>query len=301
MFSKTVSADIEQTRSLLNISEVPGHRTEEYSKNPKNPLMIFHGLLGSLSNFKSIARNSKLSKDRRVIIGDLRNHGDSPHFPTMTLPEMAEDITLCAKAHDLSKPFILGHSLGGLVAMTAALQNPDLVKGLIVADIAPVDYSELFKEDNHRGMQWAILQAMKNMDFDALDASGAGARRTAMDLLKVDVPDEALRQFVVQNLANADGKWRWRVNLDVLISNFESAVDFSNSGVDKDATFDGPCLFIRGGSSPYVPESSFKTIMQRFPEAEIVTMPKLGHWLHAQKPTDFIQHVADFLSAHDPQ
>lgn len=285
------------TPRLLNYVELASFKTENYLKSPKLPLTVFHGLLGSSTNFRSIVKNSKISRDRRVVTADLRNHGDSFHDSSMELTEMSDDVESLVRHNSFERSLLMGHSLGGLVSMVTALRFPNLFGGIIVVDIAPVNYTEEFKGTKERSTQEHILKVMRDFDFSKVNESQEKGRNTANDILQKDIPSDPLRQFVLQNLINDGTSWGWRVNFNALLDHFDSMVDFSSAKIPEEATFDKPALFVRGEKSGYVQDRFIPTIEKRFTNAEIVAIPNCGHWLHAEKPAAFIDTVADFLNA----
>ncbi len=238
------------------------------------PLIIAHGLYGSARNWGGIAR--ALSATRRVIAVDMRNHGDSPWFDTHRYPDMADD--LIALAATLGRPVdLLGHSMGGKAAMLTAIARPDLVRRLIVADIAPVAY-------DHSHLPY--IEAMRGLDL-----TGITRRSQAEDALRGLIDTPALAAFFVQSLdltARA-----WKLNLDVLARDMAYLLGFPA----VTGAFDGPTLFLAGALSPYVAPAYRPQIRALFPRAVIAKIPGAGHWLHAEKPAEFSAAVQHFLTA----
>lgn len=244
------------------------------------PLLIAHGLFGQARNFHTLAR--RLAATRRVIAVDMRNHGEAPHDPEMTYPAMAADLAAAIDRHCNGKAFVLGHSMGGKAAMTLALTQPQLVRGLIVADIAPVAYT-------HTHLPY--VRAMK-----ALDLGTVRRRADADRALASDIPDPALRGFLLQGLSLGGGEAHWRFNLDALESGMDALIGFPESLAD--ARYDGPVLFLRGSASDYVEPADFEQIRSHFPAAEIETIDGAGHWLHAERPDAFVAEVDPWLTRH---
>jgi esterase len=243
------------------------------------PLLIAHGLFGSARNWGITAR--KLSEGRDVIVIDMRNHGESPWYGTQSYADMAADlaavITLVGAPMD-----VLGHSMGGKAAMMLALTQPDLIRRLIVGDIAPVAY-------DHDNLEY--IRAMRGLDLKGLTT------RAEADLrLAPSVPDASLRAFFLQSLdLKAEGGPRWRLNLDVLASAMPQIVGWP--GID--ATFEGPALFLTGALSQYVLPEFRETILRLFPKARFAKLPDAGHWLHADQPRAFEAAVDVFLTMGD--
>lgn len=241
------------------------------------PLVIVHGLYGSARNWNAIGRT--LSRGREVLLVDQRNHGDSPHHPTQSYPEMAADLAEILRG--IGQPAdLLGHSMGGKTAMQLALTEPALIRRLIVADIAPVAYS-------HDQSQYA--RAMLAMDLTGI-ASRAEADRRLAPL----VDDPGLRAFFLQSLdLKAEGGPRWKLNLPVLRDQMPNLVGWPGTP----GAFDHPTLFLTGAESQYVRPDYRAQIRAQFPKARFAKLPGAGHWLHADKPREFEETVQVFLTA----
>ena len=248
----------------------------EYGGGP--PLPILHGLFGSGRNWTSIAQG--LAPRHRVIALDLRNHGASPWAETMGYGEMAEDVRASLSARGYEHYALLGHSMGGKVAMMAALQHPETVERLIVADIAPVSYPM-----RHLGE----VEAMRRLDLTGIQ------RRSQADVaLASAIPDAAERAFLLQNLIFDNGGARWRLNLAAIEEGMPALVDFPP--IPASRIYDGPALFLAGGRSDYVQPDYEPAIRRFFPKAEIACVDKAGHWLHAEQPAEFLAIIGRFLS-----
>jgi pimeloyl-ACP methyl ester carboxylesterase len=247
----------------------------EYGAGP--PLAILHGLFGSGRNWASIAQ--RLAEHHRVIAVDLRNHGASPWAETMDYREMAEDVrsTLRGRGHDRFS--LLGHSMGGKVAMTAALEHGAAVERLVVVDIAPVAYAA-----RHLGH----VRAMRELDLAAVK------RRSDADaVLAPAIPDAAERAFLLQNLVLADGRARWRLNLEAIEREMPRLVDFP--AMSPGRAYQGPALFIAGNLSDYLRPEYEPVIRGLFRNAEGANIDNAGHWVHAEQPTAFLAVVEAFL------
>jgi esterase len=240
------------------------------------PLVILHGLFGSLDNWHTIA--TRLAEHFHVIIPDLRNHGQSPHSDEMNYPVMAADVAELVGSLGLSSAIILGHSMGGKVAMQLAVTQPELVKKLIVADMSPRGYTPLHNE---------IIAALAELDL------GAFASRTAIEeALAGPIPSLNLRRFLLKNLRRADdGSFAWKINLKAIAENYPSL----RAPVSGSSSFGGPVLFIRGAKSEYIRGAGEPSIPELFPQAELRTIEGAGHWLHADAPEEFIRLVREFL------
>lgn len=241
------------------------------------PLLIVHGLYGSARNWNVIAR--RLSETREVLAVDMRNHGESPWFPTHSYPEMAEDLAEVIRATQTGPIDVLGHSMGGKASMTLALAHPGLVRRLVVADIAPVAYQ-------HDQTQY--ITAMRALDLTGLSGRGEADRRLA-----ATVPEGPLRAFFLQSLdLKAPGGPKWRLNLDVLEAEMPKIVGWH----DPQGQFDGPTLFLTGAESHYVKPEHRPAIRALFPNAHFAKLPGAGHWLHADKPREVEETLRVFLS-----
>ncbi len=240
-------------------------------------LIILHGLFGSARNWSTVAR--RLATSHRVIALDLRNHGDSSWAETMTYAEMADDVAGFIAAAGLDRPRVIGHSMGGKVAMTLALGGDVALGDLVVVDIAPVPYDRGFG---------GYVEAMS-----ALDLASVERRSDADAALTAEVPDPTLRAFLLQNLVASDGAYEWRINLPAIAAGLPGLSDFPPVG--PSATFAEPALFIAGGRSGYVADAHHATIRRLFPDSEITVMDGAGHWPHAEQPENFVALVARFL------
>jgi pimeloyl-ACP methyl ester carboxylesterase len=238
------------------------------------PLLIAHGLFGSARNWGVIAR--RLSDRREVLAVDMRNHGDSPRFPTQSYADMAADLAGVIAAHG-GRADVLGHSMGGKAAMMLALTEGAMVNRLVVADIAPVAYSH--DQTRH-------ITALR-----ALDLSGLTSRAEADKRLAAAVTDPALRAFFLQSLDLRATPPRWRINLDVLEAEMPKIIGWPQVA----GRFDGPTLFLSGALSHYVLPDYRDAIRTLFPAARFAKLPGAGHWLHAEKPRAFEETVRVFL------
>lgn len=242
------------------------------------PLLILHGLFGSGRNWTSIAK--KLAESRKVLTVDLRNHGESPWHDEMTYAAMADDVLRLIEQEQLEKPVVLGHSMGGKAAMVAALSNPDAIGELIVADIAPVAYGH--SHDSY-------VDAMRAIDLTSIQRRG-----DADAALEDAVPEAGIRGFLLHNLVLGNEGARWRPNLEAIADNMPALTDFPIPPASD--VFSGPSMFVVGAKSDYVQPEHHATIRQYFPAASILMIADAGHWLHAEKPSQFIDTVASFLT-----
>lgn len=238
------------------------------------PLLIVHGLYGSARNWGAVAR--KLSNERQVFAVDMRNHGLSAWQDSHSYADLASDLAEVLK--EIGPADVMGHSMGGKASMVTALQHSDLVNRLIVADIAPVGYSHT---------QLPFVHAMK-----AIDLSRVEKRSDAIEQLEAaGVEDPTLRTFFTQSLDLKEGKWR--LNLDVLGAEMPKIMGFPD---DVTGRFDAPTLFLSGADSDYVLPEHRPIIREFFPKAKYVKISGAGHWLHAEKPTEFVATVRAWLN-----
>ena len=247
--------------------------------NADSTLLLAHGLFGSSTNWRAIAR--ELSTDYRVLVVDLRNHGNSPHRPSMTYQDMAGDLALLISEQVRGKVAVCGHSMGGKAVMTLSLLHPGLVGSLIVLDIAPVVY-----EDSFTG----FLDAMTGLDLSLLTS-----RAQADRMLEPAIPDSATRQFLLQNLIVQDGRYRWRINLAVLREYMPELAGFP-AGLVQGRTYDGGALFIHGELSDYVVPEYHDDIAKYYPLAQISELPGAGHWVHVDQPGQLLARIRAFLA-----
>jgi pimeloyl-ACP methyl ester carboxylesterase len=209
---------------------------------------------------------------------DLRNHGKSFHADEFNLNVMSSDVLKYCQYHNLSSVSIIGHSMGGKVAMLFASTYPELVKKLIVADIGPKYYPPHHQD---------ILAALNAVDF-----STQPDRANVEEVLSRFISDFGTRQFLMKNLYWIQpGQLAFRFNLSVFNKNIERVGEELAEG----HYFDKPTLFIRGGSSNYILDSDMPSIKKFFPASELVTIPKVGHWLHAENPKLFFKFTSQFL------
>lgn len=246
---------------------------EEFGDPDNRPLIILHGFFASSRNWRQIAQ--KLSARFHVYVPDMRNHGASPHHPVMDYPSMTADLLRFIDDRNLAAASLLGHSMGGKVSMWLALAASDRVDKLIVADIAPVRYKHSF--DN-------TVLALK-----ALPLAEISNRKQAETLLESRIPELSYRQFLLQNLVLKDGKYCWRVDLDIFHRMAPNIAGFPNA--DHLAPFTGKALFIAGGDSDFVKPGDINSL---FPEAALTTIADAGHWLHVQQPDVFTSLVESF-------
>jgi len=241
------------------------------------PVIILHGLFGTLDNWQTIAK--ALADEYLVFIVDQRNHGRSPHVPGMSYSLLAEDLREFMESHWIYRAHIVGHSMGGKTAMQFALIYPDMVDRLAVIDIAPKAYA---------GGHEAIFDALLSLPLDEVES-----RQEAEAFLAARIDDPGVLQFLLKNLSRStEGHYAWKMNLPVLHQYYHKILDT----VAGDAPYEESVLFLRGGRSQYIqlPQDE-PAIRALFPEARIETVPGAGHWVHAEAPQAVVEHLKLFL------
>lgn len=246
-------------------------------KGQGDVLIILHGLFGSSDNLGRIA--NELAKDYQVHSLDLRNHGASFHSDDMSYALMTADVVQYMDEHQLAKVSLLGHSMGGKVAMNIALMHADRVHKLIVADIAPVTYTAHHTE---------IFKGLLSVDFKQDTTRKAVDKRLAVYIETLGV-----RQFLMKNLVQqAEGIFSWKINLAAIYNNYSKIL----AGLSSDDPFKGDVLFIGGGLSDYIKPGYKQEILTLFPRSKLKIIPETTHWLHAEKPRMFIGICQRFLA-----
>ncbi|MFS4416572.1 alpha/beta fold hydrolase [Maribacter sp. 2307ULW6-5] len=241
------------------------------------PLCILHGFLGMADNWKTLG-NAYAEQGFQVHLLDQRNHGRSFHHQDFNYGLMAMDLLHYLEEHQMAKTHIIGHSMGGKTAMQFACAHPERTHKLVVADIAPKYYPPHHQD---------IINALNGMDLDA-----ASSRSEADAQLKKGIAQAGIRQFLLKNLYwTPHKKLAFRFNLPVL--NGKMAEIGENIGSTEQ--FHGPTLFLRGERSEYVTDADEQDILRHFPAAKIETVPRAGHWLHAENPKDFFDRSMAFL------
>ena len=244
------------------------------------PLVILHGLFGTLDNWQSLARRWATEAGLRVISVDLRNHGRSFHSPEHTYALMAQDVLDLFDHLQLgADATLMGHSMGGKVAMRLALDHPERLAKLIVVDIAP-RFSDMEHQDD-------IVAGLQAVDFTTCTN-----RQEADAALAGYVPNVGTRQFLLKNLYRTeDSTFAWRINLKVLAAQLAAIGEATTSA----APFLKPTLFIRGGKSDYITtEDKLHGIPALFPNSQVATVVDAGHWVHAEKPEEIFEMVKTF-------
>ncbi|KAJ1721063.1 hypothetical protein LPJ53_004372 [Coemansia erecta] len=261
----------------------------EYTKNnsesgsAKQPLLIIHGLFGSKQNWRAIAKQLTRTLDRDTYCVDLRNHGDSPHKAPHTYKAMSSDIVRFISDHQLQKPILIGHSMGGKVVMQTTLSRPDLVSQLIVDDIAPVKL----------GLSHDFPSYVTKLR--EIEHANISSQREADRILGEVEPDISIRQFLLTNMKkdrDNNGAYRSRIPLGLLGDSLNGIMEWD---VDENCRYDGPTLFIAGMRSPHIKPEVHPMIKKYFPNYELSELDT-GHWVHAEMPQEFMALVVDFVN-----
>jgi pimeloyl-ACP methyl ester carboxylesterase len=242
------------------------------------PFLIIHGFLGISDNWKTLGLQfAKLGFQIHLL--DMRNHGKSFHSDEFNYKIMVEDVKAYIDFHNLQNITLLGHSMGGKIAMLFATIYPEYVEKLIIADIGPKYYAP-----HHQN----ILEALNAVDF-----SKKPNRSEVDEIVSKYISDFGTKQFLLKNVYwKTPEELGFRFNLPVFnekISEIGTALPFENH-------FDKPVLFLRGGKSDYILDADFETILHHFPKAIIKTIPNVGHWLHAENPATFYNQIANFIN-----
>jgi pimeloyl-ACP methyl ester carboxylesterase len=242
------------------------------------PVIIIPGLFGSTSNWRSFAK--LLSEDYPVIIVDQRNHGRSPHAGTQSYFDMSDDLLELLDTLGLEQAILVGHSMGGKVAMVFSLLHPERVSRLAILDIAPVVYSH-----SHA----PFLEALLDIDLSELES-----RSAADKALQSAIPDTGTRLFLLQSLTGTAKNYQWRLNLSVLHTEMSKIVGFPSSQLEVMVNSVDACL-IYGENSTYVTETEQAVVLTYFPQTEFFGIPKAGHWLHVEQPKLVLEALRTFL------
>ncbi|WP_374455804.1 alpha/beta fold hydrolase [Nocardioides sp.] len=243
------------------------------------PTVAFcHGLFGQGKNWTQIAK--ALSADHRVVLVDMPNHGRSPWTETFDYLDLADQVA------DTLRPegalALVGHSMGGKIAMCLALRHPELVERLAVVDIAPVAYDS--------GREFVgYIETMRGLDLTTIER-----RDEAEEALREAVPNPVVRSFLLQNLRRTDDGWQWQVNLELLGEEMAGLVGWPDAELGE-ATYDGPVLWVGGADSDYISDESGGEMDRRFPRNRRVLVKGAGHWVHSEQPQVFLEVMRRFL------
>lgn len=242
------------------------------------PLIVMHGVFGSADNWQTLGK--VFSSKRKVYLVDLRNHGNSPHSDRFDYDCMVEDMVELMEDEGMAMASILGHSMGGKVAMHLATKYPAKVAELIIVDIAPKYYPPHHTQ---------IFEGFHAVKMDTLSS-----RKEADAQLSAVISNVGIRQFILKNLhRKSDGTFGWKLNLPIIESNIDTV---GSAVLEEDASYKGNTLFIAGGSSGYITEQDHQLIEHHFPKAKVAYVAGAGHWVHAEKPKELSELVTNFFS-----
>jgi pimeloyl-ACP methyl ester carboxylesterase len=241
-------------------------------------LLILHGFLGSLDNWHSLATQWS-TEGLHVYSLDMRNHGKSPHTAEHSIGLMADDVIAFLNEQNLTTVMVLGHSMGGKVAMYLALHHPEYLSKLIVADIAPKKY----KSGAHDDVFKAILH---------VDLKGISTRKEAEEAMMPFLGDFSTRQFILKSLEREGNIFKWRFNIKTLIHQYENVI----GDIDLGIPFMKDVLFLKGNQSLYIKSEDEAVIKRLFPKAILSEIDKAGHWLHAENPKAFTESILKFVN-----
>lgn len=259
------------TPSSLSISTLLNFQQQGSGEH----LILIHGLFGSLENLNMVAK--VLAKDYRVTSVDVRNHGQSFHENDMGYDSLAQDVVNLLDHLNIEQAFVLGHSMGGKIAIQLALTFPDRVKKLIVADISPVQYPP-----HHT----RIIEGLK-----AIDLTKVNKRSDADKQLAPFVDNIGVRQFLLRNLVSNNNQYTFKCSLAFIDNCYQQIME----GYQGDDKYDKPTLFIKGGDSDYIQLAHKAIINKILPSSTVKIIQGAGHWLHAEKTTAFNKIISDFL------
>ncbi|MDO8967363.1 alpha/beta fold hydrolase [Algoriphagus sp.] len=239
------------------------------------PLVILHGLFGSLDNWFSIAK--ELVEHYTLYLVDQRNHGDSPHADEWNYAVMVEDLKELFDTEGFEKVFLMGHSMGGKTVMNFALKYPKMVEKLIVADIAPRYYPV-----HHE----SILEGLNSLNLSEIKS-----RKDADDQLAEYIPELGVRQFLLKSLTRDNTGFAWKINLPVITKNIENV----GEALPEGGKFEGPTLFLAGANSNYIQQKDMADMEKFFPNYQLEFVADAGHWLHAEQPHAVVEEMRRFL------
>ena len=257
------------------------------SGQKKGSMIVMHGLFGSKTNFRSLAKRPEMSEERDVYLLDLRNHGHSEHKSTNSIEDISRDVINFLDEQKIDKTVLLGHSMGGKAAIEAAFRLQDRAEGLIIGDIGPFDYTKITSCNNT-----SILELLSSLDMTKFSKS-QDIRKTIMD--KLD-GNKSLVDFLMTNVVTGEsGEFKWRVNLPVLSSDYNT---FSSYIPKEGDSYNGPTVVLYGTKSEYMKPENFPVFKKWFPNLNINRDFKAivgGHWIHFADPEAFLKHISDFL------
>jgi pimeloyl-ACP methyl ester carboxylesterase len=260
----------------------------KYGSGP--PLIILHGLYGSSDNWVTIAKS--LSNNFTVYLPDQRNHGQSPHDIINDYDSMRDDLYELAGDLKLNKFFLAGHSMGGKTAISFALRWPEMLEGLLIADISPFVNENLKHSVYNEHL--TILKAILSIDLSRITT-----RREAEEVLQKKIPSEKIRGFILKNLQRTTGSnFTWKLNADAFLNNLDKIMEGIDRRSGASLQITGfPVIFLQGKESDYLPSADYRDILKVFPAAEFIEVANAGHWIHADQPEEVIKNIKRLLGA----
>jgi len=264
------------------------------------PIVVLHGLFGAGNNFATWAKSladacEAEGAPRRILLADLRNHGESGHSSGMSFEDMADDVVGLLDAEGVERAVLIGHSIGGKVAMATALRHRERVERLCVIDIAPITYDDSDEQWTSIG---GVIAAMRSVNVDVINS-----KRDADQQLGRTVADPALRAFVLTNLVRAPGaasgarsSFRWRVNLPAIESALPALAGWDVQSAEG-VPYSGNALFVAGGKSRFLRSSHLPAIQSSFERFSLSTIRTAAHWVHADEPQALLVIATSFLAA----
>jgi pimeloyl-ACP methyl ester carboxylesterase len=265
-----------------------------FQKIGQGPVVtILHGLYGSSDNWITVAR--KLADNYTVYLADQRNHGRSPHHEEHSYSLMAEDVNELMLSEGVKKSIFIGHSMGGKTAMQFAALYPEKVSALIIVDIGAGGYAETDNYSPQVISHLNIMNAMLSIDFQKMTS------RTEIDnALTETIADISTRQFIMKNVQrHHDNSFGWKLNIEALFRALPAIMGPVN--LTRGKAFNFPVLFIKGERSNYISPAQLSLIKEYFPESAVETIPGAGHWVHADRPEEFLNVLKIFLESIQPQ
>eukprot|EP00188_Purpureofilum_apyrenoidigerum_P002279 Plantae.Rhodophyta-Purpureofilum_apyrenoidigerum.ctg23981.p1 GENE.Plantae.Rhodophyta-Purpureofilum_apyrenoidigerum.ctg23981~~Plantae.Rhodophyta-Purpureofilum_apyrenoidigerum.ctg23981.p1 ORF type:complete len:314 (-),score=53.96 Plantae.Rhodophyta-Purpureofilum_apyrenoidigerum.ctg23981:689-1630(-) len=281
----SISCSSESSTVPLAFAVLPA---KEEPRKQLPPIVLLHGLLGSQMTYRSLVKRSDFAPFRQVYAVDLRNHGQSPHVSDMDLVIMSRDVARFLDDEEMKQACIIGHSVGGKVAMILALEQPDRVSELVVMDIAPSD-----SRDRSNTIVGAV-QAMHDIDLDEFQSR----RDIDTAFQKHGIREERLRQFLSTNVvpnSQLPGSYKWKLHIEAIHKSLPALQSFPK--ISPERTYQGPSLFVYGEKSDMLGREDASDIRKKFPRATIRKISKAGHWLQADNPDEFCRALSEFLSS----
>ncbi|CDH21743.1 putative enzyme with alpha/beta-Hydrolase domain [Xenorhabdus bovienii str. kraussei Quebec] len=264
--------DIKFRQTMNSNNQLNYHFHTPENPQSSTPIVLIHGLFGDLSNLGILGRD--LQQHYPVIQIDVRNHGISPQMENMDYRDMAQDVLSLLDELNVAKAIIIGHSMGGKIAMTMTAVAPERIEQIVVIDIAPVTYLT-----RHHDSIFAALNQVTE--------AGAQTRQAATEVMRKDIHEDGVIQFLLKSFRQGE----WKFNLPVLQKEYEKII-----GWEAIPAWPKPALFIRGGNSDYITEAYREDIMRQFPQATAWVIAGCGHWIHAEKPEAVLRAIHRFLA-----